>query len=175
MSEIQAVEVPASAGLTAQQQEAIEYEAVDRLFAGRPPAVKFTEPGDSVVGYVIRAYTREKTKFGTDEPDLWPDGSPKLEPVIDLLVGDDDKRTLFVGSWRMQNALGEAFAAAGVRGPRRGGRLLVRYTGNEPGRAGTAPAKVYEAGYELPGGVQAGSAAPAVAGTPAGQADEVPF
>ena len=172
-SESKALEVLNAAGLTPQQAEDMEWDEFDRLDTGRPPAVRFKEHGDAVLGTVTRGYTRQKTKFGTNEPEWWDDGSPKLEPVLELLT-DEGLRTLFVSSWRMQNALAAAFAEAGVRGPRKGGRLIVKYAADEPGDKGAQPAKVYEAGYDPPGGIERET--PAIAGgAPEGQDEAPPF
>jgi hypothetical protein len=184
--ESKALDVLADAGLTsAEQATELEWAEIDRIFTGRPAPVAFKEHGDSVLGRVVRGYTRQKTKFGTNEPEWWDDGSPKLEPVIEILTAQG-LRSLYVSSWRMQNAIGTAFAEAGVRGPRRDGMLLVKYVSDEPTGAGGNPAKVYEAGYDPPGKAAERLTAPrpkldeimpapTLAGVPAGQDTEPPF
>jgi hypothetical protein len=94
-------------------------------------------------------YTRQATVFGTNELKTWDDGSPVLQVVIELATADG-LRSLYVSSWRMQNALQTAFQDAGVRGPRPGGTLTVTYYADEPGKPGTQPAKVYQAAYDPP-------------------------
>jgi hypothetical protein len=130
--------------------EEMEWSGVDEVFSGRPEAVKFTSLGDTVTGVVLQGFTRQKRKFGTEELLSWDDGRPKMEAVLTIMT-PDGARTLYVGSWRMENALAQAFAAAGVRGPRRGGRLVVRWSGAEPVPGGASPAKVFDAAYDPPG------------------------
>lgn len=156
--------------------EEMAWEEIDRLFSGRPEPVKFDQIGDQVVGTVVRGYTRQRTKYGTNEPEFWDDGTPKLEPVIEIQTRDGI-RSLYVSSWRMRNAIGEAFREAGVRGPRRGGQIIVRYTSNEAPQGGGNPAKVYDAGYDpgrMPLDVRMPKP-PELAGTTPGQGDEPPF
>lgn len=160
--------------------EELAWEEVDRMFSGRPEPVKFEEIGQTVIGHVTGAYTRQRTKFGTNEPEFWDDGSPKLEPVIELMT-DEGLRSLYVSSWRMRNALQLAFYAVGVRGPRPGGKLVVRLAGHEATKVpGGSPAKVYEAAYDPPGRKTldqqlAGKPQAAALGLAVGSDDQPPF
>jgi hypothetical protein len=150
MSETRAEMVLQNAGMLAPADE-IRWQEIDKIFSGRPAPYRFAEQGDQALGIVHEAYTRQKTKFGTQDLDTWDDGSPKLEAVIELRdTPTGDLKSLYVSSWRMNNALQTAFQEAGVRGPRPGGTLLVRYVADEPGKGGSQPAKVYEAAYDSP-------------------------
>jgi hypothetical protein len=138
-----------NAGMLAPTEEQ-QWEEIDRIFSGRPAAFKFATQGDSVTGIVTHAYSKQATVFGTNEPKTFDDGSPILEPVIELST-EDGPRSLYVSSWRMRNALQTAFQDAGVRGPRKGGRLMVQYYADEViGKPGASPAKVYQAAYDPP-------------------------
>jgi hypothetical protein len=148
VSDEQAMAVLGNAGMLPKDESDDErYYEVDSAFSGRPDAVRFDEVGDTVVGRVVEAFTRQRTKFGTDTPEFWDDGTPKLEPVIVLLTSDG-LRTLYVGSWRMRKAMSEAFAEAGVRGPRPGGEIAVKYADVEEVKGGAQPAKVFEVAYD---------------------------
>ncbi len=150
-------------------QEDEKYYEADKLFTGRPAAVKLAEVGDSVTGTVAEVFARQKTKFGTDEPEFFDDGTPKLEPVIVLRTAEG-LETLYVSSWRMQKAIGGACAEAGVRGPRPGGTLMVRLAGfGEPWQPGAQKPKEYEASYDPPPSgpaVGGGQAQPELAAAP---------
>jgi hypothetical protein len=129
-----------------------EWDELDASFSGAPPAVKFATIGDSVTGYVVKGYMRNATVFG-GKPGEWKtrdDGSIVRDPVIELRTLEGDLVTLYVSSWRMRNALSQAFQQAGVRGPRSRGMLMVRYCADEPQQGGANPAKVYEAAYDAP-------------------------
>ena len=132
------------------RDEELEWSSVDEVFSGRPEPVKFDAVGSTVVGTVVKGFARQKRKFGTEELLTWEDGRPKMEAVIELMTLEG-MRTLYVGSWRMENALSVAFANAGVRGPRPGGRLAVKWSGEEPVKGGVNPAKVFDAAYDPPG------------------------
>jgi hypothetical protein len=162
--EAQAIDVLKQAGAVAEDDEQQYYEA-DRLLMGRPAAVKFTDPGDFVQGTVLEVVQVQARNFDTGDPEFWDDGSPKLQLLYGLGTVDGPV-SLYVGSYRMRNAIADACRAAGARGIRRGGVLLVRFTGlGEPHKKGANPPKEYQAAYDPPA-VDANSpmrAAPAVA------------
>ena len=152
----QAVENLREAGLLPDKQQPAplarteDYDEIDRLLVGPPPAVKFAETGDGVTGSITSVFARQATDFDTKEPRFWDDGNPIMEPVV-LLDTDDGPQTLYVGSQGLRNALRDACRAAGM-GLRPDGYLAVRYVSDgEPFRKGANPPKVYEAAYDPPG------------------------
>lgn len=133
-------------------EEERDYE-FDKLLTGRPPAVKFEEPGQFVQGTVVEKLVQQRKDFDSGEPMWNDDGSPRLDPLVVLNTPDDGMVTLYMASWRLAKAVGDAVRAAGERRIRRDGTLLVRFTGlGEPYKKGAQPPKEYEAAYDPPGG-----------------------
>lgn len=121
-------------------------------------AVKFQTPGDTIVGKVISWREAQVTKYGTQEPDFWPDGSAKMQVIIVLETdeigddGDDDGvRSLYIASTRQKRALLNALRAGGSKEPDEGGTLTMTFTGNDPKSKNPAnPAKLYSASWVAP-------------------------
>lgn len=128
------------------------------LFESSSKGVKFDAVGATVTGVVQSApRERQQTKFGTQEPDFWPNGDPKMQILVDLKTdqradaSDDGERTLYVASKNMKRAIGEAIRAAGASDIAPGGTLTVQYLGNDPASKNPAnPAKMYAATYTAP-------------------------
>lgn len=141
------------------------------LFESSSKGVKFDTVGASVTGTVKSApRERQQTKYGTQEPDFWPNGDPKMQILVDLQTeqrvdaSDDGERTLYVASKNMKRAIGEAIRAANASDIAPGGVLTVTYVGNDPASKNPAnPAKLYQAQYTAPSSafVQQPAAAPA--------------
>jgi hypothetical protein len=141
------------------------------LFESSSKGVKFDTVGASVTGIVKSApRERQQTKYGTQEPDFWPNGDPKMQILVDLQTeqrvdaSDDGERTLYVASKNMKRAIGEAIRAANASDIAPGGVLTVTYVGNDPASKNPAnPAKLYQAQYTAPSSafVQQPAAAPA--------------
>ncbi|AVL96908.1 MULTISPECIES: hypothetical protein [Microbacterium] len=141
------------------------------LFESSSKGVKFDTVGTSVTGTVKSApRERQQTKYGTQEPDFWPNGDPKMQILVDLQTeqrvdaSDDGERTLYVASKNMKRAIGEAIRAANASDIAPGGVLTVTYVGNDPASKNPAnPAKLYQAQYSAPSSafVQQPAAAPA--------------
>lgn len=122
--------------------------------------LKFPTPGTSHTGKVSRApYEKQQTKFGTQDPDYWPNGDPKMQIVVELDTderdpnesNDDGARTLYVSSGVMKRAIADAMLKAGADDIEVGGILTVTYTGNDPQSKNPAnPKKLYEAAYQKP-------------------------
>jgi hypothetical protein len=135
-----------------------DYSQVDMLFMGRPEACKFDSVGDTVTGLVVDQFAQQAKDFDTGALKFWDDGRPIMDPVV-ILQTSEGLRTLYVGSYRMRNAIRDAVLAAGfeqggrqVSGLRPGGRLVVRRTEDaEPAKKGGQPPKDYAAGYDPPG------------------------
>ncbi|OIU88633.1 hypothetical protein [Microbacterium sp. AR7-10] len=125
------------------------------LFDSSSKGVKFTNVGDSITGTVVGATTeRQQTKFGTQEPDFWPNGDPKMQILVNLQTtlredgNDDGERTLYVASKNMKKAIGDAIRASGASDVAAGGQLTVTFIGNDPNSKNPAnPAKLYQAQY----------------------------
>lgn len=125
------------------------------LFDSSNKGVKFTNVGDEITGTIAGApYERQQTKFGTQEPDFWPDGTPKMQILVPLQTAlredpnDNGERTLYVASKNMKSAIGQAIRAAGASDITPGGTLTVKYVGNDPASKNPAnPAKLYQATY----------------------------
>lgn len=128
------------------------------LFESSSKGVKFDTIGASVQGTVKSApRERQQTKYGTQEPDFWPNGDPKMQILIDLQTDrredpqDDGERTLYVASKNMKRAISDAIRAAGATDLLPGGVLTVQYVGNNPASKNPAnPAKMYAAQYTAP-------------------------
>lgn len=128
------------------------------LFDSSSKGVKFDVVGATVTGTVKSApRERQQTKFGSQEPDFWPNGDPKMQILVDLQtdqradMSDDGARTLYVASGNMKRAIGEAIRAAGAPDLQPGGTLTVQYIGNDPASKNPAnPAKMYAAQYTAP-------------------------
>ncbi|MGK9225326.1 hypothetical protein, partial [Microbacterium sp. SA156] len=145
------------------------------LFDSSSKGVKFDVVGASITGTVKSApRERQQTKFGTQEPDFWPNGDPKMQILIDLQTdrrddaNDDGERTLYVASKNMKRAIGDAIRASGANDVLPGGVLSVTYTGNDPQSKNPAnPAKLYTAQYTPPTSPLAQPAPAAAAPAPA--------
>ncbi|MGA6128803.1 MULTISPECIES: hypothetical protein [unclassified Microbacterium] len=142
------------------------------LFESSSKGVKFDTVGASITGTVKAApRERQQTKYGTQEPDFWPNGDPKMQILVDLQTdrredpNDDGERTLYVASPKMRKAIGEAIRAANASDILPGGTLTVTFIGNDPASKNPAnPAKLYQAQYTPPasGFAQPAAAAPQV-------------
>ncbi len=144
------------------------------LFDSGSKGIKFEHPGDTIVG-TISAPPREQQqmKFGTQTPDTWPDGSPKMQILVSLQTdlaedeNDDGGRTLYVASKHMKRAIAQAMRDAKAQDVEIGGKLTVSFTGFDPNSKNPQnPAKLYTASY-----IKAGSALaqPATTAAPAQQ------
>lgn len=132
---------------------------VNDLLAGgtKVPGAKFESIGDSVVGTIISAEARQTTDIKTGEPEVWPQGDPKMQVVITLqtderdasIEDDDGQRRLFAK--KPSAMLGAIIDALGGQRLEVGGRLAVKHTGTEPASTkGFNDKKLYVAAYEPP-------------------------
>jgi hypothetical protein len=128
------------------------------LFESSSKGLKFDSIGVTHTG-VVQSVPRERqqTKFGSQDPDFWPNGDPKMQILVDLKTdqrldaSDTGERTLYVASANMKRAIGEAIRAAGASDILPGGTLTVQYVGNDPASANPAnPKKMYAATYTAP-------------------------
>jgi hypothetical protein len=121
---------------------------------------KFATHGTTVSGTIAsEPQVSQQTAFGTNEPLVWSDGSPRLQLIVELETPEGLQK-LYVKSG-LKNAVSDAVRAAGQKGLQVGGTLTVTYTGDAaPARAGIAGAKIYAASYSAP--------APTAVAVPAG-------
>lgn len=125
------------------------------LFDSSSKGVKFDTVGATITGTVKSSpRERQQTKFGSQEPDFWPNGDPKMQILVDLQtdqradMNDDGARTLYVASSNMKRAISDAIRTAGASDLEPGGTLTVQYVGNDPASKNPAnPAKMYAAQY----------------------------
>jgi hypothetical protein len=128
------------------------------LFDSSSKGVKFDVVGTTVTGTVKSApRERQQTKFGSQDPDFWPNGDPKMQILVDLQTderadaNDDGERTLYVASKNMKRAISDAIRAVGAPDLQPGGVLTVQYVGNDPASKNPQnPAKLYAAQYTAP-------------------------
>lgn len=149
-----ALEVLEQGGLIARGKQPImneDYDEIDQLVMGAPPAAKFEEIGDTIAGRLTRVYQVQQTDFDTREPLWWEDGQPKMQVVAVLDVPGTGLRSLYIGSKGLREAIRDACREAG-RGLRPDGYVSIRYTGDgEPFKKGARPPKIYQAAYDPPG------------------------
>jgi hypothetical protein len=127
-------------------------------------SAKFEQIGATLIGTVTEiSDLRQATKFGTNDPDFWPSGEPIMQVVVTLQTDERDPadehdrgvRNLYVTVSFKEGgqlwAIKQALKAAGAEDLEVGGKLALRYVGNDPESKNPAnPRKVYEARYQLP-------------------------
>ena len=149
-----ALEVLEQGGLIAKPKAPImneDYDEIDHLVMGAPPAAKFEQVGDMISGRITRVYQVQQTDFDTREPLWWEDGQPKMQVVAVIDVAGEGLRSFYIGSKGMREAVRDACRDAG-RGLRPEGFLTVKYVGDgEPFKKGARPPKEYQAAYDPPG------------------------
>lgn len=122
------------------------------------PSCGFLEVGALHEGTITALDTMQQRVFGTNEPAVWKDGSPKMQAVITLktqeqdaeVENDNGMRRLYVSSKGMREAIAGAVKKAGADGLAPGGTLGVKYLRNGEGQNAQNPPKVYGAKYEPP-------------------------
>lgn len=160
------------------------------FFDSRPShSCKFKTPGETHTGVITEISDRMPvTKYGTTDPDYWPDGSPKQQVVITLATDERDpedpndsgERSLWVTESRKAGTILAAIIQATRQANAKleiGGTLSVSFTGHDPNSKNPAqPRKLYAATYQPPaagGGMfeqQPAQAAPAASQPTAPQA-----
>ena len=117
----------------------MEINIADALTAGSR-YFKWQQVGDSVTGPIVSVDVRQARQYGTDLPDHWPDGNPKLQLVVVVAtdervdVDDDGQRTVVVNLWGAQKrALVKALQVAGLVEPKPGMRFTAAWTAGAGG------------------------------------------
>src|SRR5688572_19885067 len=121
------------------------------LMGGGGRSAKFEKEGDKVQGTVMTVEPRQRTEIGTGRPMTWPDGNPRMQLVIQVLIDntedddDDGLRNLYVPiPSQMQAAIAEAVRKVGQHGIGPGGVLGVKFLRTEkPTQKGFNGQKIY--------------------------------
>lgn len=139
------------------------------LMGGGSPALKFDQIGTVHTGTVVAEPTAsQQTDFRTKVPETWPDGSPKMQVLVQVATTlrdpekpeDDGTRTLYIKGKELTNAIRNAVRQSGANGIHTGGILTVQYVADGPAQAGFNPPKLYAATYQPPAVSLAGVGAP---------------
>lgn len=142
-------------------------EATDFLFGGGGKAFRFDNIGDTVEGKITDVTVSQQTSMESNEPLVWPDGSPRKQLVITLQTtlkddaDDDGIRRCFAKGGRfeaqegtgtsMKDAIADAVRKAGARSLDQGGTLKIGHTGlAKRTNRGFSQAKLYRAVYSAP-------------------------
>ncbi|WP_433368406.1 hypothetical protein ACQPZX_41500 [Actinoplanes sp. CA-142083] len=144
-------------------------DANDILMGSGAPGLKFETVGTSYTGTVAAEPTAsQQTDFRTKVPETWPDGSPKMQVLVQVSTSlrdpqkpeDDGTRTLYIKGKELTNAIRAAVRASGANGIHTGGILTVAYVGDGQAQPGMNAPKLYAAQYQAPAVSFAGVTAP---------------
>ena len=114
------------------------------------PALNFPEIGTVHKGRITAKEARQQTDFQTGKPKYWDDGTPMLEVVVTLDLGDEEEGRLFVRG-EMLKAVRQALRDANAATLEVGGTLAVQFSQEEPSTTrGFSPKKLYTAAYKPP-------------------------
>lgn len=124
-------------------------------------SASFKQIGDSHEGVVTRATVGVVSKFGDPDrtPEVWKDGSPKLQVIIGVQTphkddaDDDGVRNIYIKWWGESAAeFTRAVKAAGDTDARVGGWFKATYVGDKPAEtAGLNPTKLFRYEYRMAG------------------------
>lgn len=133
------------------------------------PAAKFETIGATISGVITsEPEARQQTDFRTQTPEVWKDGSPKMQVIVLLATAlrdperphDDGERALYIKGKHLTDAIRKAVRATGAKGLHTGGTLTVQYVADGPAEPGLNPPKLYAASYTPPAVSFAGVTAP---------------
>ena len=138
----------------APQQQPTEVPSLEQLLkprGGKSAFNKDTAPGTTVTGTITNTDTREKLKYGTNQPDTYSNGSPKYVEVITIQTNlqddpdDNGLRNVYINLWGLQRAaLAEACKAAHCAKPVEGDTFTATYVGLGQAQPGMSAPKLYE-------------------------------
>lgn len=138
----------------APQQQPTEVPSLEQLLkprGGKSAFNKDTAPGTTVTGTITNTDTREKLKYGTNQPDIHSNGSPKYVEVITIQTNlqddpdDNGLRNVYINLWGLQRAaLAEACKAAHCAKPVEGDTFTATYVGLGQAQPGMSAPKLYE-------------------------------
>lgn len=124
-------------------------ESLNHLLASGPPAFKFEKVGDTAKGVMLAADEEQVTDIKTNKPLFWDNGKARMQLVITLRQDDGTECRVFCKP-NARAAIAEAVKRSGADFML-GGRLAVRYKGDEPSDSpGMSPKKLFDAQYEPP-------------------------
>ena len=115
--------------------------ALADLLSSGSAFIKWSTPGRTVTGTIVRLEERQARVFGGTDLDTWPDGNPKMQYVFTLHTAerdpedadDDGTRKVVFNAWGDQNhALRTAVQALG-RIPADGDQMTVTHTTGQGG------------------------------------------
>ena len=168
----------------APQQQPTEVPSLEQLLkphGGKSAFNKDTAPGTTVTGTITNTDTREKLKYGTNQPDPYPNGSPRYVEVITIQTNlqddpdDNGLRNVYINLWGLQRAaLAEACKAAHCAKPVEGDTFTATYVGLGQAQPGMSAPKLYEYRIEKPANPVIAQALNMPTGTPAPQALQTP-
>lgn len=148
------------------------HNANDILMGNAAPAFKFSAIGDGFDNALVleEPTATQQTDFRTKTPEIWPDGSPKMQVLVVIQTDqrdpsrpdDDGARTVYVKGKEMTNAVRSGVRASGANGIHKGGRLSMRYIADGPAQQGMNAPKLYSSQYQPPAVSFAGVGTPAV-------------
>jgi hypothetical protein len=110
------------------------------------------EIGAAIEGTVVSAEYRQATKFGTTEPDTYPDGNPKMDLHLTIATAarsddeDDDGTRIVALSYRLQKQLSKLLKDQGVR-LQVGGVFAMKWTS---GRGTSSSPREFAMAYKAP-------------------------
>lgn len=125
---------------------------------GKVKSASFEKVGDYLSGVIVRRQMKQQTEYGSNEPQFWDDGKPKMQIAVVVQTPDQDdeddngERGLYIKlPSQMAQAVREAVSAAGADGLEDGGVLSVKYTGTRKSPKNPKfTQKIYEVGYRPP-------------------------
>ncbi|MER5703496.1 hypothetical protein ABT023_16345 [Micromonospora sp. NPDC002296] len=130
------------------------------LMGSGAPTAKFDQIGTVVSGTVVaEPRATQQTNFRTKLPEVWKDGSPKMQVIVRLATSlrdpqkpdDDGERDLYIKGRELTKVIRDAVRASGANGIHTGGVLTVQYVGDgQPESADVNPPKLYTAQYVPP-------------------------
>jgi hypothetical protein len=136
------------------------------LMGSNNPGFSFLTPGDRIVGKIVAEPTmQQQKKFGTNDPDFWPSGEPKMQMLVNVETSfrnyegistpdrtqpDTGARTIYVKGKHFEKACRDAIRASGAQWLDVGGWLECVFTGLDmTSKAGSKP-KLFTVRYQPP-------------------------
>ncbi|WP_063042242.1 MULTISPECIES: hypothetical protein [Nocardia] len=161
--------------MTNPQQQNTPVDPDAFLMGGGGNWFKFDKIGARVTGVVVGKELKHKNKFGTQIPDYYDDGKPKMAYVVTLETalrdpekdGDDGTRKVEF-SPHLKGLVSRELKSVGLTGPEFGGRLDITYVADVPGK-GKMDKKDFKVVYTRAADVALSApevSAPATASTP---------
>jgi hypothetical protein len=113
------------------------------------PAVKFTTPGDTHWGTIVKIADVQATDFKTKQPLVYPDQNPVLQTVLTIEKADGEKYRVFVKAGAMRTAAVQALNSAQADDVELGGMIKFTFIGMEPAKNG-GERKAFKCQYKKP-------------------------